>query len=264
VGPTVRDTLGLFDLTGQVAIVTGGATGIGDQMALALAELGADVVICARNGARCESAAAELAQKGVRSLGLACDVRDREQIQDVVDRTVAELGRIDILVNNAGTSWAALPEDVPPDGWDKVMAVNLTGVFSFCQAVGRVMIASGGGRIVNVASIAAFRGAPPEAMNAIAYNASKGGVISLTLDLAVKWARHGIRVNAIAPGWFPTDMTDEVLTGERGELLRSAIPLGRFGGHDDLKGVTAFLASAASGFVTGQVIAVDGGQLARA
>jgi NAD(P)-dependent dehydrogenase (short-subunit alcohol dehydrogenase family) len=255
------NVLELFDLGGKVAIVTGGATGLGRQMSEALAELGADVVVCARKAERCEQAAAELAGLGVRTLGLGCDVRRPDEIQAVVDRTTQELGRIDVLFNNSGTSWGAAPEDVPLEGWQKVIDVNLTGAFLFSQAAGRVMIEQHGGRIVNVASVAAFRGATPEAMNALPYNASKGGLVALTIDLAVKWARHGIRVNAIAPGWFPSDMSKEVLA-RGGDLLRSRIPLGRFGGPDDLKGAAAFLASRASDYVTGHTLVVDGGQLA--
>jgi NAD(P)-dependent dehydrogenase (short-subunit alcohol dehydrogenase family) len=251
----------LFDLRGQVAIVTGGGSGLGRQIAEALGECGADLVLCARKQERCEQAAAELAGLGVRTLGLGCDVRRPDEIQAVVDRTTQELGRIDVLVNNSGTSWGAAPEDVPLEGWQKVIDVNLTGAFLFSQAAGRVMIEQHGGRIVNVASVAAFRGATPEAMNALPYNASKGGLVALTIDLAVKWARHGIRVNAIAPGWFPSDMSNEVLA-RGGDLLRSRIPLGRFGGPDDLKGAAAFLASRASDYVTGHTLVVDGGQLA--
>jgi NAD(P)-dependent dehydrogenase (short-subunit alcohol dehydrogenase family) len=256
------NTLDLFDLSGKVAIVTGGATGLGSQIARALADLGADIVLCARDGARCEEAAASLRELGVRAIGMACDVRDLQQIERVVSRTVDEFGRLDVLVNNSGTTWAAPPEDVPRDGWQKVLDVNLTGLFFFCQAAGRVMIEQGSGTIVNVASITAFRGAAPEAMDAIAYNASKGGVVSLSIDLAVKWARHGVRVNVLAPGWFPTEMANELLEGAAGDLLRSRIPLGRFGGAQDLQGAAAFLASPASAFMTGQVLAVDGGQLA--
>lgn len=254
--------LELFDLSGKVAIVTGGATGLGRQMAQALAEAGADVVVCARNGDRCVAAATELSELGVRSLGLGCDVRRRRDVDLVVARALGELGRLDVLVNNSGTTWAAAPEEMPAKGWAKVVDVNLTGVFRFCQAAGRAMIARGGGKIINVASVAAFRGAQPEAMNAVAYNASKGGVVSLSIDLAVKWARHGIFVNVLAPGWFPTDMANKVLDGDQGELLRARIPLGRFGGPDDLKGAVCLLASRASDFMTGQVLTVDGGQLA--
>jgi NAD(P)-dependent dehydrogenase (short-subunit alcohol dehydrogenase family) len=252
----------LFDLTGKVAIVTGGGTGLGRQIAEALGECGADLVLCARKAERCEQAAGELAGLGVRTLGLGCDVRDPAQVQAVVDRTVADFGRVDILVNNSGTSWGAWPEEIPLEGWQKVIDVNLTGAFLFSQAVGRVLIAQGdGGKIVNIASVAAFRGADPEAMNALPYNASKGGLVAFTIDLAVKWARHRINVNAIAPGWFPSDMSEEVLE-QGGDVLKSRIPLGRFGGPHDLKGAAAFLASPASDFVTGHTLAVDGGQLA--
>jgi NAD(P)-dependent dehydrogenase (short-subunit alcohol dehydrogenase family) len=252
----------LFDLTGKVAIVTGGAKGIGRQMAEALAECGSDVVLCARNVEDCEREASELEGLGVRALGLGCDVRDADSVTAVVRSTVDSLGRVDILVNNAGTSWRASPEDIPLEGWQKVIDVNLTGAFLFAQAVGRVLIAQGdGGSIVNISSVAAFTGAPPEAMNALPYNASKGGLSAMTVDLAVKWARHGIRVNALAPGWFPTNMSQKVLE-EAGERLLTRVPLGRFGGTDDLKGAVAFLASAASAFVTGTTLIVDGGQSA--
>jgi NAD(P)-dependent dehydrogenase (short-subunit alcohol dehydrogenase family) len=251
----------LFDLGGKTAIVTGGGSGIGRQMAGALAELGANLVLCARKVERCEEAAAELAQLGVRTLALPCDVRNAEEVRKVVDRTVEELGGVDILVNNAGTSWGAPAEDTPLDGWQKVIDVNLTGLFLFSQAAGRVMIEGSGGSIVNIASVAGLRGSPPGAMDAIAYNASKGGVISFTRDLAHKWAQHGIRVNSIAPGWFPSDMTKVLLDRHGDELLKS-IPLRRFGGPEDLKGAIAFLASPASAFVTGQTLVVDGGQSA--
>jgi gluconate 5-dehydrogenase len=252
----------LFDLAGSVAIVTGGGSGLGRQIAEALAECGADLVLCARKAERCESAAAELGGLGVRAVGLGCDVRDPAAVQAVVDATIERFGRIDVLVNNAGTSWGAAPEEVPLDGWQKVIDVNLTGAFLFSQAVGRTMIERGeGGRIVNIASVAAFRGAPPEAMNALPYNASKGGLVAFTIDLAVKWARHGIRVNAIAPGWFPSEMSQLVLE-RAGDALLSRIPLGRFGSGHDLKGAAAFLASRASDYVTGTTLVVDGGQSA--
>jgi gluconate 5-dehydrogenase len=251
----------LFDLTGKTAIVTGGGSGIGRDMAQALAEAGSNVVLCARKVERCEQAAGELAALGVRTLGLRCDVRDPEEVQAVVERTTQELGRIDILVNNAGTAWGAAPEDVPLEGWQKVIDVNLTGVFLFAQAAGRTMIADGGGgKIVNIASVAGLGGAPAEVANAIPYHASKGGVIAFTRDLACKWARHGINVNAIAPGWFPSDMSRLVL--ERSPQVVERIPLQRFGGPDDLKGAILFLASAASDYVTGHTLVVDGGQSA--
>ena len=252
----------LFDLTGKTAIVTGGGKGIGHQMARGLAEAGADLVLCARNAERCEQAAAEIAQeRGVRALGLGCDVRDPEQVRRVVETTVGELGGVDVLVNNAGTVWGASPEEMPLEGWQKVVDVNLTGVFLFAQAAGRVMIERGGGAIVNIASVAGLQGGPPEIMNTVVYNASKGGVIAFTRDLACKWAQHGIRVNAIAPGWFPSDMSGYVL--ERHEdTLKQHIPLGRFGGPHDLEGVVVFLASDAAAYVTGHTLVVDGGESA--
>jgi gluconate 5-dehydrogenase len=252
----------LFDLRGRVAIVTGGATGIGLQIATALAEAGADVAICARNAERCEHAAAELAGLGTRTVGLGCDVRDAEQVEAVVARVRGELGRVDVLVNNAGTTWGAPSLELPLDAWQKVIGVNLTGAFLCSQAVARVFVDQGeGGKILNIASIAAFRGANPDAMDAVPYNASKGGLVALTVDLAVKWARHGIQVNALAPGWFPSDMARETLA-HGGDLLLSRIPAGRFGGPDDLKGAAVFLCSRAADFVTGATLAVDGGQLA--
>jgi gluconate 5-dehydrogenase len=256
----VRD---LFSLDGRVAIVTGGGSGIGRQMAQGLAELGADLVLCARKPERCEAAAEELrSELGVRALGLRCDVRDPGEVEELVRRAREELGRVDVLVNNAGTTWGASPEEMPLEGWQKVVDVNLTGAFLCAQAVGRVLIEQGdGGRIVNIASVAGLGGAPAEVMNTIVYHATKGGLIAFTRDLAWKWARHGITVNAIAPGWFPSDMSRYVLDRQNESFVRS-IPLGRFGGPDDLKGAVAYLASAASAYVTGQVLVVDGGQSA--
>jgi NAD(P)-dependent dehydrogenase (short-subunit alcohol dehydrogenase family) len=253
----------LFDLRGRTAIVTGGGAGLGLQFADALAEAGANLVLCARKPERCEAAAAALADRyGVAAIGMRCDVRNARDIETVVRRTKAELSTVDILVNNAGTSWGAPVEDYPLEGWQKVIDVNLTGLFLFAQAAGREMIEQGsGGKIINLASVAAFGGAPPELMNAIAYNASKGGVVALTRDLAVKWAVHGINVNAIAPGWFPTDMSSALLD-RFGEAFLDQIPLRRFGGPEDLKGAIVYLASRASDFVTGQTVIVDGGQSA--
>lgn len=253
--------MNLFDLSGKTAIVTGGGKGIGRQMAEGLAAAGADIVLCARNAERCEQTAAELAELGVKTLGLGCDVRDPDQVQAVVARTVADFGGVDVLVNNAGTVWGATPEDMPLEGWQKVVDVNLTGVFLFSQATGRAMIERGSGSIVNIASVAGIHGAPPEIVNTVVYHATKGGVISFTRDLAWKWAAYGIRVNAIAPGWFPSDMANFVLENAGEELVRR-VPLGRFGGPEDLKGPVVFLASDASAYVTGHTLVVDGGQSA--
>jgi gluconate 5-dehydrogenase len=251
----------LFDLAGKAAIVTGGSTGIGLQMATALAEMGCDVMLCARDGARCEAAAADVSALGVRALGMACDVRSEEAVAAMVERTHRELGRVDIVVNNAGTVWVGWPEETPLAGWQKVIDVNLTGVFLVSRAAGPIMIEQGGGRIINIASVAGLKGAPPEIMNAVAYQASKGGVISFTRDLACKWARHGINVNAIAPGWFPTEMTESLLAAHA-ETLVEHVPLRRLGGENDLKGAVVYLASAASAYVTGHTLVVDGGETA--
>jgi NAD(P)-dependent dehydrogenase (short-subunit alcohol dehydrogenase family) len=252
----------LFDLSGKTAIVTGGGSGLGRQMAEGLAEMGANLVLCARKAERCEQAAAQLAELGVEAIGVGCDVRDPAQVQAVVERARAEVGGVHILVNCAGTVWGATPEEMPLEGWQKVIDVNLTGTFLFAQAVGRALIERGsGGKIVNIASVAALRGAPPEIMNSLPYNASKGGVIAFTRDLAWKWARHGINVNAIAPGWFPSEMSNFVLDAQ-GDKLARHIPLGRFGGPHDLKGAVVFLASAASDYVTGHTLVVDGGESA--
>jgi NAD(P)-dependent dehydrogenase (short-subunit alcohol dehydrogenase family) len=248
----------LFDLSGKVAVVTGGGSGIGLQMSHGLAEAGAELVLCARKVERCEEAAAAMP---TRALALPCDVTDEDSVAAMVSRVVHEFGRVDILVNNAGTVWGAAPEDIPLRGWQKVVDVNLTGVFLCAQSVGRAMIGKGdGGKIVNIASVAGLHGAPAEVVNALPYHATKGGVIALTRDLAWKWARHGINVNAIAPGWFPSDMANFVI--ERSPELADRIPLGRFGGPEDLKGAVVFLASRASDYVTGHTLVVDGGQSA--
>lgn len=251
----------LFSLSGQTAIVTGGGSGIGRQMAEALAELGSNVVVCARKLERCEQAASELAELGVRTLALSCDVRNPEDVEALVARTIAAFGKIDVLVNDAGIAWGAPAEDTPRDGWQKVIDVNLSGLFFVSQAVARTMFESGGGVIVNIASVAGLHGSRPGEMDAVAYSASKGGVIALTRDLAWKWAPRRVRVNAIAPGWFPSDMT-KVLLDRFGPTFVERVPLGRFGGADDLKGAIAYLASPASAYVTGQVLVVDGGQSA--
>ena len=251
----------LFDLTGRVALVTGGSIGLGRQVAQAFAEMGADVILCARKRERCEQAAAELRTLGVRTAAFACDVTNPEQVQEVVRATLAEFSRIDILVNNAGISWGAPLEEMRLADWHKVVETNLTGTFLFTQAVGKSMIAQRRGKIINMASVAALGGAPPEVIHAAAYHASKGAVISFTKDVACKWAVHNIQANALAPGWFPTHMSDWVIEHKK-ELLLPAIPMHRFGNDDDLKGAAVFLASDASAYVTGQVLVVDGGQSA--
>jgi NAD(P)-dependent dehydrogenase (short-subunit alcohol dehydrogenase family) len=250
----------LFDLNGRVAIVTGGSIGLGRQMAEGLAEMGANVVLCARKKERCQEAAGHLARLGVKTLALGCDVKDSAAVQEVIAATLRELGRIDILINNAGVSWGAPVEEMTLEQWNKVIDTNLTGTFLFSQAVGKVMCGQGHGRIINIASVAGLGGASAE-LQAIGYHASKGGVIAFTKDLACKWAPHNVQVNAIAPGWFPTHMSHWVLEHSKESLL-AKIPLHRFGSDDDLKGAAVFLASDASAYVTGHVLVVDGGQTA--
>jgi NAD(P)-dependent dehydrogenase (short-subunit alcohol dehydrogenase family) len=250
----------LFDLTGRVAIVTGGSIGLGRQIAEGLAEAGAQLVLCARNEERCRQAAEELQQLGVKAVALACDVKNPASIQELVDATLSQFGRIDILINNAGISWGAPVEEMRLEDWNKVIETNLTGTFLCAQAVGKAMIRQRRGKIINIASVAGLGGAPAE-LPAIGYHASKGGVISFTKDLACKWAVHKIQVNAIAPGWFPTHMSNRVLEQHK-ELFLSHIPLRRFGNEHDLKGAAVFLASDASDYVTGHVLVVDGGQSA--
>jgi len=250
----------LFDLTGRLAIISGGSMGLGRQMAEGLAEMGANLVLCARKKERCEETAEALRSLGVQTLALGCDVKERAEIQEVVDATLAKFGRIDILINNAGVTWAAPVEEMTLEQWDKVLSTNLTGTFLFCQAAGKAMVAQGSGKIINIASVAGFGGASTE-LQTIGYHASKGGVIAFTKDLACKWAPHNIQVNAIAPGWFPTHMSGWVIEHRKDSLL-AKIPLGRFGGDHDLKGAAVFLASDASAYVTGHVLVVDGGQTA--
>jgi NAD(P)-dependent dehydrogenase (short-subunit alcohol dehydrogenase family) len=250
----------MFDLTGRVAIVTGGSVGLGRQMAEGLAQMGANLVLCARKKERCVQAAEELQRLGVQVLAFGCDVRDPSSIQEVADAAVKQFGRIDVLINNAGTSWGAPVESMTLDQWNKVLDTNLTGTFLFSQAVGKIMIKQRRGKIINMASVAGLRGSSPK-LSAIGYSASKGGVVIFTKDLACKWGMHNIQINAIAPGWFPTDMSEKVIERNK-EALLEGIPLGRFGGPDDLKGAAIFLASDASDFVTGHILVVDGGQSA--
>src|SRR5580704_14007689 len=250
----------LFDLTGRVAVITGGSIGLGRQMAEGLAELGANLVLCARKKERCEQAASELQSLGVKVLALGCDVKNPADVQAVVDAAMLQYRRIDILINNAGTSWGAPVEEMRLEHWNKVLETNLTGTFLFSQAAGKVMIGQRKGKIINIASVAGLRGAPPE-LQAIGYHASKGGVIAFTKDLACKWGIHNIQVNAIAPGWFPTNMSQVVIERNKDYFLKR-IPLHRFGSDDDLKGAAVYLASSASDYVTGNVLVVDGGQTA--
>jgi len=248
----------LFDLTGKVALVSGGSRGLGLQMAEALGELGARVGITARKQAELDGAVKHLGQRGIEAAAFAADLGRLDGIPALVDQVLARFGTVDVLVNNAGTTWGAPAEDHPADAWRKVMALNIDAMFLLSQQVGkRCMIPRRSGKIVNVASVAGLSGNPP-GMQTIAYNTSKGAAVNFTRALAAEWGRYHINVNAICPGFFPTRMASGILA-VIGEAVVAQTPLGRLGGDEDLKGAIAFLASEASRHVTGQYLAVDGG-----
>ncbi len=254
----------LFDLSGRTALVTGGGRGLGQHTAIGLAEAGADVLVASRKLASCEETVRAIEKLGGRAAAHAADLSREEDVSELSEWAIGEAGRLGILVNNAGVIWGAPLLEYPLDGWDKVFNVNVRGLWQLSQCLAAHMKEAGGGVIINITSISAFRGAEDEAEPAIAYSASKGAVTSLTRDMAVKLAPHGIRVNAIAPGPFWTDMMDHVRHDE--EKLRrfhEQVPLRRSGREDDIKGAIVFLASAAAAFVTGATRVVDGGTIAR-
>jgi NAD(P)-dependent dehydrogenase (short-subunit alcohol dehydrogenase family) len=254
------NVLRMFDLSGKTAIITGGGRGLGTQIALGLAEAGANIVLCSRKVEACQEVADSLGKEyGVQTLALKCDIGNAVDIQNVVKETLNKFECIDILVNNSGISWGAPSLDMPLEAWNKVININLTGTFLMSQAVGKVMVEQKRGKIINIASVAGLGGTHTDMMDTIGYNASKGAVITLTKDLAVKWGKYNIHVNAIAPGFFLTKMSQVLL--ERGkDALEYLTPLGRLGNDQDLKGVVLFLASDASNYITGEVLVVDGGK----
>jgi len=254
----------LLDLTGRVAIVTGGGRGIGKFIATGLAEAGAHLVLASRKIENCVAAAKELEALGVKALPVKCDLGQVADIDSLIQETLQSFGKIDILVNNAGMTWGAPTLDYPLDKWDKVINVNLRAVFLLCRNAAKVMVEQKKGKIINISSVLSVRGATEEMNPAPAYNASKGGINALTYDLAVKLAKYNINVNGIAPGYFNTDLVSYVKKmGSEFELkFTSKIPLGRLGSEDDIKGAAVFLASDASNYLTGQILYVDGGYLA--
>jgi NAD(P)-dependent dehydrogenase (short-subunit alcohol dehydrogenase family) len=255
---TPADVSTLFDLRGRVAVVTGASSGLGVTFAEGLSSAGADVVLAARRKERLDSLCQLLEKRGGRALAVECDVASEGSVDDLVRATIGRFGRADVLVNNAGVASVHPATEESPADFRSVINVNLVGTFLCAQRFGRVMIGQGKGAIVNVASVLGIvaSGVIPQA----SYTASKGGVVNLTRELATQWARLGVRVNAIAPGFFPSEMTDDFLGTDDGKrFIRRRTPMGRAGEPRELLGALLFLASDASSYVTGQVLAVDGG-----
>ncbi len=247
----------LFSLENKVAIITGSSKGLGLMMAEGFAEAGASLVLCSRNIDQCEQAAIKIRELGAQCHALSCDVSDPKDVKKLVDFTLAEYGKVDILVNNAGMAWGAELEDTPLQRWDQMYSINLRGTFLCTTAAGKHMIANGGGKIINLTSITAFRASPEEIAITPAYASTKGALVSLTRSLARYWAKHNITVNGIAPGIFPSNATK----GVDNKIGEATVPLGRLGHSKDLKGAAVFLASPAADYITGHVLVVDGGLL---
>jgi NAD(P)-dependent dehydrogenase (short-subunit alcohol dehydrogenase family) len=256
----------LFSLSGKVAIVTGGGRGIGKFIATGLAEAGANVVIASRKLEKLEAVAADLSKLGVKAKACKCDMGSKDDILGLVDFTMKEFGTVDILVNNAGVTWGAPTLEFPLEQWDKIFNVNVRGVWILSQAVAKIMKEKGGGKMINLSSVMGFRGSLEEAHPALPYNSSKAAINLLTMNLAIKLARYKIYVNAIAPGFFHTDMMGYLDKPEMKPILDAVlmqIPVPRMGEIDDVKGLAVFLASKASDYMTGAIIPVDGGMLAK-
>jgi NAD(P)-dependent dehydrogenase (short-subunit alcohol dehydrogenase family) len=249
----------LFDLKGKTALVTGGSRGLGLQMAQALGEAGARIMLSSRKAADLEVAVADLQAAGIDARWIAADCAKEAEIHRLADETLQRMGEVDILVNNAGAAWGAPAEDHPIEAWDKVMNLNIRGYFILSQVIGKKsMISRKSGRIINIASIAGLGGNPP-GMDTIAYNTSKGAVINFTRALAAEWGKYNINVNAICPGFFPSKMTAGTLEAWGVDKLKSHAPLQRLGDDEDLKGLCVLYASDAGKHITGQWLAVDGG-----
>ena len=249
----------LFDLSGKTALITGGSRGLGLQMAHALGEAGAKVMLSSRKAQDLEEAAAELQAAGIDARWIAADCAKEQDIRRLADETLERVGDVDILVNNAGAAWGSPAEDHPVEAWDKVMNLNVRGYFILSQHLAkRSMIPRTSGRIINVASIAGLGGNPPD-MQTLAYNTSKGAVITFTQALACEWGRYGINVNAVCPGFFPSRMTKGTLERLGEDKLAAHAPLQRLGDDEDLKGAAVLFASDAGKHITGQWLAIDGG-----
>ncbi len=249
----------LFDLTGQTALITGGSRGLGLQMAQALGEAGAKIMLSSRKAEDLEQAASALQSAGIDARWIAADCAKEEDLRRLADETMERMGQIDILVNNAGASWGSPAEDHPVPAWDKVMNLNVRGYFILAQQVARIaMIPNKRGRIINIASIAGLGGNPPE-MQTLAYNTSKTAVIGFTHTLAAEWGKYNITVNAICPGFFMTKLAAGLIHAVGEEKMAANSPLGRLGDDDDLKGLALLFASRAGKHITGQWVAVDGG-----
>jgi gluconate 5-dehydrogenase len=249
----------LFDLSGRTALVTGGSRGLGLQMAHALGEAGARVIVSSRKASDLQEAVASLKAANIDASFIAADAGQPDDISRLASEALALAGDIDILVNNAGATWGAPAEDHPLEAWDKVLNLNVRGYFLLAQALGkRSMIPRRTGRVINVASIAGL-GGNPAFMQTIAYNTSKGAVVNFTRALACEWGHHGINVNAIAPGFFPSKMTAGLLSAVGEDKMAAHAPLQRLGDDEDLKGLTLLFASDAGKHITGQIMAVDGG-----
>ena len=250
----------LFDLTGSTALITGGSRGLGLQMAEALGAYGARLVLSARKPDELQQAQAHLQARGIQADWVAADGSKDSDINMLADAAIEKLGQVDILINNAGASWGAPAEDYPVEAWDKVFSLNIRGLFLLTQQIGkRSMIPRRYGRIINIASIAGLRGNPPGAMQTIAYNTSKGALVNFTRTLAGEWGRHGITVNALAPGFFPSKMSNVLIKTLGEDALIGNSPLQRLGDDEDLKGAALLFASDAGKHITGQILAVDGG-----
>ena len=249
----------LFDLTGKIALVTGGSRGLGLQIAESLGEAGAKIMLTSRKAADLEEAAAHLQALGIDTRWIAADASSPSEIARIADETLQRMGHVDILVNNAGATWGAPAEELPLEAWDKVMNLNIRSVFLMSQAIGKSsMIPRRQGRIINLASIAGLGGNTPD-MTMLAYNTSKAAVINFTRALAAEWGKHNINVNALAPGMFPSKMTKGTFDRIGADVLASHAPLLRVGDDDDLKGAALLFASQAGKHITGQTLAVDGG-----